>query len=662
LILQNPNSDYWIAVNPDDVSQADLRSELLAMGLNPDVAENLSDKPKERKLNKDTGLYEYKTNPMWMQQPNVFMTRVNGQDRVMVFNKNNERAARMAVIFNNLDQNQKGQAIAMMGTAGQYFQDAINVIGKGTRYFAAINTQYNPAFSIYNFMRDVGGATLNLQSTALKGKEYEVISNAFIALKSVYQDLRLERAGKNANSKWAEIFEEFELEGGKTGFRDLFNDSETRARALETELNSFTQGAARQKAKAVFDWLSDFNEAVENSIRVSAYKSAKDMGMSPAQAASLAKNLTVNFNRTGAMSKSFTTIYAFFNASIQGSARIAQTLMNSDGTLSSAGKMIIKGGITVGVMQAILMAIAGFEDDEPPDFVKDKNFVIPYGDKKYIAIPMPLGFNIIPSFGRRVAEFVMSNDKNVGKTVFDMGNMILDGFNPLGSATFAQTLSPTLTDPIIALAENKDFSGKPISRDDINSLNPTPGYTRAKDNASALSTGLAYAVNLLSGGTEFKKGVISPTPDQLDYLIGQVTGGVGREALKVEKSIGAGIKGEELATFNIPIVGRMIGDIRQKTVETSRFYDNIKSMNEHQQEIDGRLKDGEDIEVYLDKYPEAGLYKYADKVYNKITKLKQERKKLKESGATDNDLKGYDEAILSVMTGFNETVKDSKEI
>jgi hypothetical protein len=662
LILQNPNSDYWIAINPDDVTQDDLRSELIAMGLDPDVAENLSEKPKERKLNKDTGLYEYKTNPVWMQQPNVFMTRVNGQDRVMVFNENNERAARMAVIFNNLDQNQKGQALAMMGTAGQYFQDAINVVGKGTRYFAAINTQYNPAFSIYNFMRDVGGAVLNLQSTALKGKEYEVISNAFTALKAVYQDLRLERSGQEANSKWAEIFEEFELEGGKTGFRDLFNDSETRARALESELEAFKQGGGRQKAKAVFDWLSDFNEAIENAIRVSAYKSAKDMGMSPQQAASLAKNLTVNFNRTGAMSKSFTTLYAFFNASVQGSARIAQTLMNSDGTLSSAGKMIVKGGITLGIMQAVMMATAGFEEDEPPDFVKDKNFVIPYGDKKYIAVPMPLGFNVIPSFGRRIAEFVMSTDKNVGKAVFEMGNMILDGFNPLGSATFAQTLTPTLIDPVIALGENKDFAGKPISRDDINSLNPTPGYTRGRDNASALSTGLAYAVNLLSGGTEFKKGVISPTPDQIDYLIGQVTGGVGREVLKVEKSIGAAVKGEELATFNIPIVGRMIGDIKQKTVETSRFYDNIRSMNEHQQEIDGRLKEGEDIESYLNKYPEAGLYKYADKVYNKINKLKQERKKMKESGASDEDLKGYDEAILSIMAGFNETVKDSKEI
>ena len=431
---------------------------------------------------------------------------------------------------------------------------------------------------------------------------------------------------------------------------------------MESELEAFKQGGGRQKAKAVFDWLSDFNEAIENAIRVSAYKSAKDMGMSPQQAASLAKNLTVNFNRTGAMSKSFTTLYAFFNASVQGSARIAKTLMNSDGTLSSAGKTIIKGGVTLGIMQAVMMATAGFEEDEPPDFVKDKNFVIPYGDKKYIAVPMPLGFNVIPSFGRRIAEFVMSSDKNVGKAVFEMGNMILDGFNPLGSATFAQTLTPTLVDPIIALGENKDFAGKPISRDDINSLNPTPGYTRGRDNASALSTGLAYTVNLLSGGTEFKKGVISPTPDQIDYLIGQVTGGVGREVLKVEKSIGAAIKGEELATFNIPIVGRMIGDIKQKTVETSRFYDNVRSMNEHQQEIDGRLKEGEDIESYLNKYPEAGLYKYADKVYNKINKLKQERKKMKESGASDEDLKGYDEAILSVMAGFNETVKDSKEI
>jgi len=660
LILQNPNRDFWMAINPDNITKGDLTNELIAMGLPPEVAQNLAQKPKEAKLNKDTGLYEYKTNPMWMQQPNVFVTRVNGQDRIMVFNQNDERAARMAVVFNSLDQNQKGQALSMMGTAGEYFQNTINAVGKATRYFAAINTQYNPAFSIYNFMRDIGGAVLNLQSTPLKGKEFEIISNAFIALKSVYQDLRLERAGQQANSKWGQIFEEFELEGGKTGYRDVFTASESRARALEQELESFKRGGVRKKAKVVFDWLSDFNDAIENAIRVATYQAAKDKGMSNAQAASFAKNITVNFNRTGAVSKYFTTLYAFFNASVQGSARIAQTLLNKDGSLTKTGKMIVGGGLGLGVLQAVLLAIAGFDEDEPPEFVKDKNLVIPYGDKKYIAIPMPLGYNVIPSFGRRVTEFVMSSDKNVGKAVFGMANMILDGFNPLGSATFAQTITPTITDPIVALAENKDFTSKPIAKDDISSLNPTPGYTRAKENASAIGMGLAYAVNLLSGGTDFKKGVISPTPDQIDYLIGQITGGVGREILKIEKTVTAGVKGEELATYNIPIVGRMVGDIKQKTVQTSRFYDNVKSMNEHQEEIEGLMKAGKDINEYFDKYPEATLYRYADRVYSKVADLKKKRKSAKEAGFTDEELKPYDDAILELMVIFNETVKDTK--
>jgi hypothetical protein len=577
----------------------------------------------------------------------------------MAFNQNNERSARMAVVFNNLDSNQKAQAISMMGTAGEYIDKTMKGVGTATRYFAAINTQYNPAFSIFNFLRDVGGATLNLQSTALKGKEREVIGNSLTALREIYKDLRLARDGKQTTSKWGQIFEEFEMEGGKTGFRDIFNTSEDRANALAGELKAFTQGGARTKAKVVFDWLSDFNEAVENSIRVSAYKSAIDMGMSKQQAASLAKNLTVNFNRTGAASKNFTMLYAFFNASVQGTARIAETLMK-DGKLTPAGKKIVYGGISVGVLQAVLLAMGGFEEDEPPEFVKDKNFIIPYGDKKYIAIPLPLGFNMFPAFGRRITEFAMSDDKNVGKAVFDMGSMVIDSFNPLGSATFAQTLAPTLIDPVIALAENKDFSGKPISRDDLNSLNPTPGYTRAKENASAVSTGLAYAINFLSGGTDFKKGVISPTPDQIDYLIGQVTGGVGREALKVEKAVTSVASGEELATYNVPVLGRMIGDVKQKTVETSRFYDNVKTLNEHQHEIEGRLKAGEDINEYLADHPEALMYKYADQVYNKVNDMKRLRKTMKEQGVSSSDLQIYDENILMMMTILNEAIRDIK--
>jgi hypothetical protein len=63
----------------------------------------------------------------------------------------------------------------------------------------------------------------------------------------------------------------------------------------------------------------------------------------------------------------------------------------------------------------------------------------------------------------------------------------------------------------------------------LRKLNPTPGFTRAKDTASAFSKMTSEALNYLSGGSKYRPGIFSPTPDQIDYLIGQATGGVGRD-------------------------------------------------------------------------------------------------------------------------------------
>jgi len=666
LVLNNPNKGFWGVIDPGKVNKQTLRNELIGIGIDPDEADQMinemSSRPYQKTIDKATGLVVQRIPPSWAKAENIFVTRINGQDRFIGFNKNDERAMRMATTLKNLDAQQQAEAIKMMGTAGDYYKGTINAVGKATRFFASVNTQYNPAFGIYNLMRDIGGAVLNLQSTPLKGNERKIISDALGSIKDIYSDLRRQRQGLPADSKWANIFEEFELEGGKTGYRDLFEDSQSRAEQLQKDLEDFKSGKPlKGKGKAVMRWLSDFNDAIENAIRVSVYKNALDKGMSKEKAASLAKNITVNFNRTGAMSRNFQTLYAFFNASVQGTTRIAETLFTPDGKLSPTGKKIVMGGITLGLMQAVLLAMAGLDDDEVPDFVKDKSFIIPYGDGKYLAVPMPLGYNIIPGFGRRVMEFAMSDDKNVGKSVFETANMIIDGFNPLGSATFVQTLAPTIADPIVALAENKDFTGKPIAREDINSLVPTPGYTRKSQNASAITEALAYGINRLSGGTEFKQGVISPTPDQIEYLVGQVFGGVGREAMKVGRGLEALATGEELATYNIPIAGRLVGNIQQKAAQTGRFYDNIKALNEHQAEIEGRMARGEDITEYVNDNPEAMLYQLGDKTYSKISKLRQLKKTLEESGASRGQTKVIDDAMLNLMVSLNMSYNSARQ-
>ncbi len=114
---------------------------------------------------------------------------------------------------------------------------------------------------------------------------------------------------------------------------------------------------------------------------MAAYKVALDQGMSRERAASLAKNLTVNFNRKGRQAREIGALYAFFNAAIQGTARMAETLKGP------MGRRIIYGGVLLGAVNAMIgMAMmGGGDDDEPdrwdqvPEFIKERSIVIPLG-------------------------------------------------------------------------------------------------------------------------------------------------------------------------------------------------------------------------------------------------------------------------------------------
>jgi hypothetical protein len=187
-------------------------------------------------------------------------------------------------------------------------------------------------------------------------------------------------------------------------------------------------------------------------------------------------------------------------------------------------------------------------------------------------------------------------------------------------------------DPVVALAENKDWTGKQIYREDFSKNNPTPGLSRTKDSASPLSKGIAWGINEITGGTEYQPGKYSPTPDQIDYLIGQVTGGVGREVTKAMTTAGALATGEDLPTYKIPLVGRVVGTSADNSAIRDKFYDNLKALNMHEAEIKGRRENGEDVLEYILDNPEARLIKMASSTETDIRKLQKRRKEMIENG------------------------------
>ena len=653
---------------PARAAFAKARDDLMELGFNPEEASKLVEQlmmpPMKARYNKEKNEVVYEPNAA-VNNEFVFATRVNGSDKFVLFNANDERANRMVRGLKNMD--------------AENLSEAMNIAAKITRFFAAINTQYNPVFGAYNFLRDVQTAALQISTTDIADKRKEVINGTPAALKAIFQVARARRDGKKVDSKLAEDFEEFENEGGQTGFRDQFSQSAERAEAIQRMIDPsswassplgkfFTAGGTlkvpfetmRKGAAPLFDFLSDYNQSLENAVRLSAYRVARQKfiseGMSPAdarqKAAVTAKEITVNFNQKGVKATQMGALYAFFNASIQGTTMMARTLAGP------IGRKIIAGGMLWGVVQTIMLAMAGFDDEEPPEFVKQRNFIIPYGDGKYFAFPMPLGFNVIPTLSRLATEAVISGGENTSGKAVSALDAVMDMFNPIGNAGLSlQTITPTLLDPLAALFENKSWTGQSIAREDFSALNPTPGFTRSRDSANAVSEELARLLNAISGGNEDRKGLISPTADQLEYLVGQLTGGVGREALKAGKTIESAITGEELPSYSVPLVGRFHGDVNEMAAVSSAFYRNLTELNIQKEEIKTIRRDKGDVQAYLAENPEARLAQMATTQYNQIKNLRKLRQAALEKDDKER-AKQLEEAIKTRMIRLNERYEE----
>ena len=658
LAMENPNPDFWkVDQAPKErvvnkvfvytVRDADgnivgetTRSdeaEKVAIATGGKIEQDWRDRVEERVV------------PGFTSRDNVLHTRVNGKDHYIIFNERDDRAMRMVMAMKNLDVDNLGRVLSTMG--------------KATRYLASINTQYNPVFGVINLIRDVQGALINLTSTPLAGDQAKVLGYTKDALVGIYKDIRDHRAGRKPSSAWANLFEEFQKEGGQTGYRDQYANAEARAEAIQSELDHMKDGKAKSLTRGLFGWLSDYNETMENAVRLAAYKAAKEKGMSNAQAASIAKNLTVNFNRKGQMATQIGALYAFFNASVQGTARIAETLLEvKDGDwktarLSPTGKKILVGGIMLGSMQALLLAAAGYGDDEPPEFVRERNLVLPIGDGKYLTLAMPLGFHVIPGIGRVATEFLLSGGKDPGKKLGSFFAMFADAFNPVGNAGWSlQSITPSVIDPLAALAENKDWTGKEIYREDFNKLNPTPGHARAKDVATAWSRVISEALNTITGGSEYRPGLVSWSPDAIDYLIGQATGGVGREVSKMSQTLRSASTGEDLPIYKVPLVGRFVGDTEGQSGQSQKFYDALREINMHEAEYKGLMKEGrrDDARAYMEENPATRLMLAGSHAENTVRKLRAMKRDLVEGDNDPDKVREIDDRISQAMRSFNE--------
>lgn len=630
---------------------------------NPDKEFWSLERPKRSHVDPRTGFVVRDVDPNYKNLPNVVMVKIGGVDTAIVFNEHNPTAVRLASAMKNLDMDS--------------VEGLLKLAQKGTRWFASINTQYNPIFGIINLARDVQGAALNLSTTAIAGKQKEVAKELPAAMRAIYRTERGKDATK-ATKEYQALWREYQEMGGATGYRELFSDAKERQKDIVNKLGADDATGVWAGSKRLFktaygysigptvELITDYNTAMENAVRLAAYKVAIDSGISKERAASIGKNLTVNFNRKGAKSGTISALYAFFNASMQGTARMAQTLAGP------MGKKIMYGGVLLGAMDTMLaMAVMGGEGDDDdnyakiPDFVKERSFIIPVSRDQFVSIPMPLGYNVFPNIGRIAVEMAMGkNEKTAGQHLGNLMLILAESFNPIGtSSTLAQTLAPTVIDLPMALIENKDWTGRTIYRENSNPQNPKPGFTMAKDSASFLGKESAKAINALTGGNAYRPGWFSPSPDQIDYVVGQLTGGVGREAMKLEQSLTSMVTGDELPAYKIPLLGRLYGNTLGPTGNAEQFYRNNREINMIENEAKGRAKDGLNAYDFLKTEPLGKLVGMNNAIDNQIQNLRQYRREIVRQDPPDRKerVEQINQQIGDAMRRLNAEVTQIKK-
>jgi hypothetical protein len=239
--------------------------------------------------------------------------------------------------------------------------------------------------------------------------------------------------------------------------------------------------------------------------------------------------------------------------------------------------------------------------------------------------------------------------------------MMADAFNPLGTGSFAQMLSPTAADPFVSVSMNKDSFGRPIYKED-RSTSPTPGYSRSREGASTLSKYLAEFINYSSGGTAYQKGYFSPTADEIDYLVGQLTGGAGREVQKASETAKGLISGEEVPAHRKPITGKIFGNINSPQAISAKFYRNVTDMANLENEIKGRGENQEDVESFMQERPESLLFEMANDIENQISDMNADIKQLRKLYPDDKQtIKDIEESKTQIMKDFNDRVAEAKK-
>lgn len=490
--------------------------------------------------------------------------------------------------------------------AGQYRRMGTEQMGRIieagkslNRWLSKVYTGYNPEFFVKNVVRDLFAGTINLtadQGGKVAAKALSHWPKAGAAM------FRFALTGKAPAGEYGKALQRYRAAGGSTGAAYM-GDLERQADTLQTLYENYSGAmAAMQEGKPVkaakiatrkllgglAHWFEVWNQAGENAFRLATFMAMEDAGKTVAQSSSMAKNVTVNFNRKGELTPQLGGLYLFFNPGVQGTARLWQSMFGKDTKHKKLAWALV--GAAAGAAFALALMNRWIDEDEweaIPDSVKDRNLIIFLGGKRHITIPMPYGFSFFVSMANRL-DSVMHGE-SAEKASIRLASSLFENFSPVGNPIGDDPklentllLLPTAL-KILALpaANMTDFGGpmRPEYREDQPDNEKMWRGTRGSlyDKAAQAISGGAESIGI---GSRYENDWADISPETIKYLVKTLTGGTGSFMADSASLLNVLASGSTPDVSEVPFVR---SGMRESTVKDARarFHELGNEAKEH---------------------------------------------------------------------------------
>jgi len=450
---------------------------------------------------------------------------------------------------------------ALNNMAEEQLNLAVRVMSLPAKMLRSGATSLNVAFALPNIVRDQLSAAVNSKYGGIP--VYDFVSGLASVMKKddVYKNWI--RSGADQASFFAQ-------------------DRTT----LQRGVKDITGGAGYKAGKLVKSPLELFRilgEVSEKGSRVGVYKRAergalKEFGNvddALLAAAKESREATIDFARRGSKMKAANSLIPFLNARLQGTLKLANSFKERPVQTASIG-MAIAG------LPAAALYLHNSEDPayaEIPDYIKRENFIIMTGNKDTPFIKIPKG-EVGKIFGNPVESF-LAQLKSEDPSWKSTAQSFVDSFLPVGSvsdpAKFVTDLMPTAASVPMQMLDNFDtFRGMPIVSQWQKDLPPEQQFSNY-NTETGKKIGAALGVS----------------PAMLEFGIGGLTGGLGRQALQMADVA----QGYKIPVQDLPVVSRFAGEQKDLNKSANAVYDQLEKDKQatarENYKIKQALKDGD---------------------------------------------------------------------